>query len=138
MIPVVSRLRPFQHAFVGRLSELRIAYHGSPIVEGAGERFFDDSLRGGTGIRSRFVLMLADDTDPSTRAAAEQLADDFKDVLETRLGPVRAITLIRPDGYVAFEGRDAAALSSVREVVERQTAPRALSHSKAEMISHAG
>ena len=36
VIPMVSRLAPFQHAFVQRLSELGIAYRGSPIVEGAG------------------------------------------------------------------------------------------------------
>jgi hypothetical protein len=46
-IPMVSRLAPFQHAFVQRLSELDVAYRGSPIVEGAGERYFDDSIRGG-------------------------------------------------------------------------------------------
>src|SRR5260370_11522759 len=56
VIPMVSRLAPFQHAFVQRLSELGIAYRGSPIVEGAGKRYFDDSLRGGDGIRSRFLL----------------------------------------------------------------------------------
>jgi 2-polyprenyl-6-methoxyphenol hydroxylase-like FAD-dependent oxidoreductase len=33
VIPMVSRLSPFQHAFVQRLSELGIAYRGSPIVE---------------------------------------------------------------------------------------------------------
>ena len=47
VIPMVSRLAPFQHAFVQRLSELGIAYRGSPIVEGPGNRYFDDSLRGG-------------------------------------------------------------------------------------------
>jgi len=46
VIPMVSRLAPFQHAFVRRLSELGVAYRGSPIVEGAGERYFDDSLSG--------------------------------------------------------------------------------------------
>jgi hypothetical protein len=54
VIPMVSRLAPFQRAFVQRLSELGITYHGSPIVEGAGKRYFDDSLRGGDGIRNRF------------------------------------------------------------------------------------
>ena len=54
--PVLSHLTPFQHAFVQRLSGLGIAYEGSPIVEGGGERYFDDSLRGGEGIRSRFLL----------------------------------------------------------------------------------
>ena len=58
VIPVVSRLAPFQHAFVKALSELGVAYGGSPIVEGAGERYFDDSLRGGKGIGSRFLLVL--------------------------------------------------------------------------------
>jgi len=38
VIPIVSRLAPFQHAFVQRLSELGIAYQGSPIVEGPGKR----------------------------------------------------------------------------------------------------
>ncbi len=61
VIPMVSRLAPFQHAFVQRLSELGIAYRGSPIVEGAGERYFDDSLRGGDGIRSRFLLLFDSD-----------------------------------------------------------------------------
>src|SRR5437899_9710154 len=37
VIPVVSRLPPFQHAFVQRLSALGLAYRGSPIVEGAGK-----------------------------------------------------------------------------------------------------
>ena len=36
VIPMVSRLAPFQHAFVQRLSELGVAYRGSPIVDGAG------------------------------------------------------------------------------------------------------
>jgi 2-polyprenyl-6-methoxyphenol hydroxylase-like FAD-dependent oxidoreductase len=31
VIPMVSRLAPFQHAFVQRLSELGVAYEGSPI-----------------------------------------------------------------------------------------------------------
>jgi 2-polyprenyl-6-methoxyphenol hydroxylase-like FAD-dependent oxidoreductase len=50
VIPVVSRLAPFQHAFVQTLSELGITYSGSPIVEGAGKRHFDNSVRGGKGI----------------------------------------------------------------------------------------
>src|SRR5207247_582950 len=49
VIPMVSRLAPFQHAFVQRLSELGIAYPGSPIVEGPGKRYFDESMRGGKG-----------------------------------------------------------------------------------------
>jgi hypothetical protein len=37
VIPVVSRLAPFQHGFVQRLSQLGVAYGGSPIVEGPGK-----------------------------------------------------------------------------------------------------
>ncbi len=48
VIPMVSRLVPFQHAFVQRLSELSIDYKGSPIVEGAGQ-YFDAQECGGTG-----------------------------------------------------------------------------------------
>src|SRR5947199_7545318 len=75
VIPMVSRLAPFQHAFVQRLSELGIAYRGSPIVEGAGKRYFDDSLRGGERIRSRFLLLLGGDAEPSFREAAKRLAE---------------------------------------------------------------
>jgi 3-(3-hydroxy-phenyl)propionate hydroxylase len=124
VIPMVSRLAPFQHAFVQRLSELGVAYRGSPIVEGAGERYFDDSLRGGGGIRSRFLLVLDDGADSSSREAAEHIAESFRDIVELRLRPRRGITLVRPDGYVAYSAhrRDGiAALASVRSLLERQT-----------------
>jgi 2-polyprenyl-6-methoxyphenol hydroxylase-like FAD-dependent oxidoreductase len=124
VIPLVSRLAPFQHAFVERLSELGIDYHGSPIVEGAGKRYFDDSLRGGTGILSRFLLVLGNDAEPSVTDAAKQLAESFSDIVELRLGPGHDITLVRPDGYIAYSAhnRDGiAALKSVHSVLERQT-----------------
>ena len=130
VIPVVSHLGPFQHAFVERLSELGIAYRGSPIVDGAGERYFDDSVRGGRGIRSRFLLVLGDDADSPTIAAAGRLAGARADVLELRVVPGRGMSLVRPDGYIAYatETRDAAtALASVREVLDRQTRPPAAS-----------
>jgi hypothetical protein len=68
VIPVVSRLAPFQHAFVQTLSELGVAYGGSPIVEGAGKRYFDDSMRGGNGILSRFLLLCGSDAASETTA----------------------------------------------------------------------
>src|SRR6185437_12598472 len=77
VIPMVSRLAPFQHAFVQRLSELGIAYRGSPIVEGPGERFLDESMRGGEGIDSRFLIMIGDDRDVSTMEAAKKLCRSF-------------------------------------------------------------
>jgi 2-polyprenyl-6-methoxyphenol hydroxylase-like FAD-dependent oxidoreductase len=124
VIPMVSRLAPFQHAFVQRLSELGIAYRGSPIVEGAGKRYFDDSLRGGDGIRSRFLLVFHEDMDSSIKEAAKQLAGSFSDIVELRLGPRHDITLVRPDGYIAYSARNhdgIAALESVRSLLERQT-----------------
>ncbi len=124
VIPMVSRLAPFQHAFVQRLSELGIAYRGSAIVEGTGERFFDDSLRGGDGIRGRFLLLLGNDADSSTKQAAKELAGSFIDIVELRFRPGHDLTLVRPDGYVAYSAhkRDGiAALTPVRSLLERQT-----------------
>ncbi len=125
-IPMVSPLAPFQHAFVNRLSELGIAYAGSPIVEGPGERYFDDSMRGGNGIRSRFLLFVGDETQESAAEEVRTLAGSFPDLLELRSAKGLDITLVRPDGYVAFttHGSNAiAALSSIRSLLERQTKP---------------
>jgi len=124
VIPLVSRLAPFQHAFVRRLSELGVAYQGSPIVEGAGERYFDDSLRGGDGIRSRFILVLNHNAAPTTKQAAEQLAQSLNDVFELRLLSGHKVTLVRPDGYISYSGHshdEIADLAFVRSLLERQT-----------------
>jgi len=124
VIPMVSRLAPFQHAFVQRLSELGIAYRGSPIVEGPGQRYFEDAVRGGKGILSRFLLVLGNDAEASTAEAAKQLAGSFTDVLELRVGPHPGLMLVRPDGYIAYttHSRDGvSALASLRAVLERQT-----------------
>ena len=123
VIPMLSRLAPFQHAFVERLSELGIAYRGSPIVEGPGARYFDDSLRGGKGICSRFLLVCDRDADPAIREAATQLCAALRDVVEVRWGPRPEIVLVRPDGYAAFSAgiRDGiGAIDSVRSTLERQ------------------
>ena len=122
-IPMVSRLAPFQHAFVQRLSELGIAYHGSPIVQGDGKRYFDDSLRGGNGIRSRFLLLIDDEADSSTKDAAERLCASLKDVVELRWGHHHDIILVRPDGYIASSApsrHGIAEVRSVRSLLEHQ------------------
>jgi len=124
VIPIVSRLAPFRHAFVQRLSELDIAYHGSPIVEGPGKRYIDDSMRGGKGILSRFLLVLGDDAGSSTTEAARQLTGSFPDVVGLRLTRGQGIALVRPDGYIAYSqpgGDGIAALRSVQSLLQRQT-----------------
>ena len=125
VIPMVSRLAPFQHAFVERLSELGIAYRGSPIVEGPGKRYFDDSLRGGKGLGRRFLLLV----DPQSQSwseenAAKALCESFGDAVELRRSRGAGITLLRPDGYIAYsdDSRDyRAAFEAVRSLLERQT-----------------
>ena len=124
VIPLASRLAPFQHAFVRRLSELGIAYDGSPITEGDGERYFDDSLRGGGGILGRFLLLTGDEAGSPVMEDARRLAESFSDIVELRPRPVPALTLVRPDGYVAYvahNGDRHAALESVRSILELQT-----------------
>jgi 2-polyprenyl-6-methoxyphenol hydroxylase-like FAD-dependent oxidoreductase len=123
VIPMVSRLAPFQHAFVQRLSELGIAYGGSPIVEGPGKRHFDDSLAGGKGIGSHFLLFLGVESEPSTQEAARQFAELFADVVELRFTHNHGLMLVRPDGYIAYSSQnsDAAAFAAIRSVLHRQT-----------------
>ncbi len=126
VIPMVSRLAPFQHAFVQRLSELGVAYRGSPIVEGPGTRYFDDSLRGGQGISRRFLLVLSNEAKASSIKAAKQFAESFADIIEFRSARRQGLALVRPDGYIAYSahnGDNLAALESVRSVLQRQTIP---------------
>ena len=85
------------------LGGLGIAYHGSPIVEGAGKRYFDDSVRGGK-LLHRFVLVVGRDADTSAQAAAKQIADSMGDVVELRVELGKGMTLVRPDGYLAWRG----------------------------------
>jgi 2-polyprenyl-6-methoxyphenol hydroxylase-like FAD-dependent oxidoreductase len=124
VIPLASRLPPFQHAFVQRLSQLGIAYGGSPIVEGSGKRYFDESLRGGKGVGSRFLLFLGDDVDSSTKDAAKRFCESLNGVVELRMTARPGITLVRPDGYAAYTGDNrsgAEILASARSLLGRQT-----------------
>jgi hypothetical protein len=123
-IPIVSQLPAFQRAFVQRLSQLGVAYRGSPIIEGAGQRYFDDSLRGGAGIRSRFLLLLDGDADASIKEPAKQLAESLGDIVELRLSRRQPLTLVRPDGYIGYSAQDhngIGALKDIRSLLERQT-----------------
>ena len=118
VIPIVSRLAPFQHAFVRRLSELGVAYEGSPVIDGSGSRFLDDSMRGGRGIGSRFLLM----TDSPGIGTAE-LGQKYGDVIEIRRAKAPGVTLVRPDGYVAFTSHrsgDPRSLDAVQALLSKQ------------------
>jgi 2-polyprenyl-6-methoxyphenol hydroxylase-like FAD-dependent oxidoreductase len=121
-IPLVTRLPVFRRAFMMNLSGLGVAYGGSPIINGAGERYFDESLRGGDGIRSRFLLLLGDDAAKPDLEAAALLAASWSHVLELRRGRTRGLMLIRPDGYLAYVARGSlsAGLQSVQSLLERQ------------------
>jgi 2-polyprenyl-6-methoxyphenol hydroxylase-like FAD-dependent oxidoreductase len=121
-IPLATRLPWFRNVFVRNLSGLGIAYGGSPIVEGAGTRYFDDELRGGEGIKSRFLLVLGNDAPKPAHEAAAGLAATFSHVVELRRSRRRGLTLVRPDGYLAYAATadPLAALQSVRTLLERQ------------------
>jgi hypothetical protein len=128
LIPMVSRLAPFQHAFVGKLSELGIAYRGSPIVEGPGKRYFDDSIRAGTGIGSRYLLFVQNDEMPSMGRAGKEILELLRDIVELRPSHHAGMTLVRPDGYIAWSahhGDSMSGLEAVRSLLQGHTASRA-------------
>jgi hypothetical protein len=123
-IPLVSRVAPFQHAMVQRLSQLGVAYSGSPIVEGPGKRYFDDSLRGGKGIAGRFLLMVGHDATPSTAEAIRRLCAEMNDVVELRSTPKQGIKLVRPDGYIAYEAHSRSqngSIATIRSLIDSLT-----------------
>jgi len=122
VIPLVSGLSAFQHRFVQNLSELGISYRGSPIIQGDGKRYFDESLGGGKGVDRRFLLLLGDDTGPSTREAATRMCESLDRLVELRSVRHHGISLVRPDGYLALDGGEGAAvLESIRSLLARQT-----------------
>ncbi|HEY6456625.1 MAG TPA: FAD-dependent monooxygenase [Steroidobacteraceae bacterium] len=124
LIPALSRLPLFQHALVNRLSGLQIDYARSPIVAGGGQRFFADTVRGGKGIGSRFVLLVGGRENLAGKESAQRFANSLSDIVEARFTARDATTLVRPDGYVAYSadhGVGTAELNSVRALLARQT-----------------
>lgn len=119
VIPLASHVAPVQHAFVQRLSELGIAYAGSPIVEGPGKREFAEWMRGGSGLKNRFVLQ----HQPGAQGVKD-LVNAFGDVLEERASADQGFKLIRPDGYLAFSSPsgDENALKEIRGLLNLQVA----------------
>jgi hypothetical protein len=105
-----------------RPGRIEIAYRGSPIVAGAGERYLDESMRGGSGVGSCYLLLIGEDSHPSTVEAAKELCTRLSDVVELRTARRPGMALVRPDGYVAYAapGRDGARdVTALRAVLER-------------------
>ncbi len=121
LIPIVTHFPLFQGTFVEQLSQLGVSYGGSRIVQGGGERRFDEWMRSG-GIQSRFVLLVGSDAADDCVDKAADLVSEFRDTLEVRTSSDGGVALIRPDGYAAFSshGSDTKALRGVRSVLERQ------------------
>lgn len=124
VIPVLSRLPPLRHAMMQRLSELGIAYRGSPIIEGAGKRYFDDSLRGGAGICSRYLLLLDRAARAASADAARLVAAAYPALVEVRASNKPGVALLRPDGYVACASATGGrrVFESIRRLLDRQRA----------------
>jgi hypothetical protein len=59
----------------------------------------------------------------SAREAAKQLSESFRDVVEVRFRLRHDMTLVGPDGYIAYSARSGdgiTALKSVRSLLELQ------------------
>ena len=90
-------------------------------MEGAGERYFDNSLRGGNGIRSRFLLMIHEDADIATKDAAALITQSFREIVEFRMRREHGIALVRPDGYVAYSSLTKASWPSSKRGLAGET-----------------
>ena len=81
-------------------------------------------MRGGEGIDNRFLVIVDDDSKPPVKEAARQLCESLDGIVELRLAAQPGVTLVRPDGYIAYSAHNhdsIAALGAVRSLVERQT-----------------
>jgi hypothetical protein len=135
-IPILTRLPAFRKRFVAAVSELDVAYGKSKIVEGRGARAGDEPIgTSGSGhlygrLGRGYVLLVP----ASSVAAFEELesryGDEALEVMTHRRST--GITLVRPDGYVAFEAKvaDRAALRAMKNLLDghlvrdRSSAPR--------------
>ncbi len=111
----VTRLSPVQQRMAEQLTELDIAYPGSPLSAGKGERApgaLQADLRIGGGDRPRLTLLhRADDQ------AAIALAADWPGLVQALESAVGHPTLVRPDGYIAIETNDIADIGRYLEAL---------------------
>ena len=110
-----------------RLSGLGIEYGYSPIVTGAGQRYWDESMPGGQGIVSRFLLFQGSDTQLSMPGAERHWLETWSEIVEVRNAPGKHSVLVRPDGYVAWRSSasddGAAARRALESILQRQARP---------------
>lgn len=123
IIPVVTHISRFQELFIDRLSGLGISYAGSPIVEGDGKRYFDERLHRDAPA-TRYLLLIPPG-DMAVTEAANSLAKRFPDAVDVRSSLDSRLLLVRPDGYVAYQGLQAGSRSvqAVEAVLSRQLKP---------------
>lgn len=109
----VTHLSPVQQRMAEQITELDIAYPGSPLSVGGGHRMngaLQADLRIGGGHLPRLTLLY-----PDGHAGAGQLAAAWPGLVNGLEGRVRHPTLLRPDGYVAIETDDLDAIARYLE-----------------------
>lgn len=102
----VTRLSPVQQRMAEQITELDIAYPGSPLSVGGGHRMpgsLQADLRIGGGNLPRLTLL------HPHRHAVAGLAADWPGLVQALEAAVERPTLVRPDGYIALETEDFAA-----------------------------
>lgn len=107
VISHVARLSPVQQRMAEQLTELDIAYPGSPLSVGAGRRMpgaLQADLRIGGGRLPRLTLL------HPRRHAVAALAAEWPGLVQALEAAVERPTLVRPDGYVALETEDFGAI----------------------------
>jgi len=104
----VTRLSPVQQRMAEQITELDIAYPGSPLSVGGGHRMpgsLQADLRIGGGNLPRLTLL------HPHRHAIAGLAADWPGLVQALEAAVERPTLVRPDGYIALETEDFAAIT---------------------------
>lgn len=51
-------------------------------------------------------MLLGDECDSATKDSAKQLCERFCDIVELRIARLLGITLVRPDGYIVYTGKN--------------------------------
>lgn len=110
----VTKLSPVQQRMAEQITELDIAYPGSPLTVGEGRRMpgrLQADLRIGGGNLPRLTLL------HPHRHAVVELAAAWPGLVQALEAEVERPTLVRPDGYIALESEDFDAITRYLEAV---------------------